>query len=96
MTIGRVMVFSLRKRYHTSRVWYKLAACRESTILSCIMREKSLRFAEPLKCKVRWTLHAAKTLARCNARTTGSTFALSSRERFSAFCYFVLLFVVFS
>ncbi|KXA17810.1 hypothetical protein HMPREF3216_00986, partial [Gardnerella vaginalis] len=31
---------------------------------SCIMREKSPRFAEPLKRKVQWTLRAAKTLAR--------------------------------
>ena len=28
------------------------------------MREKSPRFAEPLKRKVQWTLRAAKTLAR--------------------------------
>ena len=45
------------------------ANAHESTISSCIMREKSLRFAELLRCKVQWTLHAAKTLACCNART---------------------------
>ncbi|EPI50217.1 hypothetical protein HMPREF1576_01080 [Gardnerella pickettii JCP7719] len=36
MTIGGVMVFSLRKRYHMSCVWYKLAACRESTCMGVL------------------------------------------------------------
>ena len=45
-------------------------------ILSCVTREKSPRFAEPLKRKVQWTLRAAKTFARLDRANDISYLAL--------------------
>ncbi|EIK83276.1 hypothetical protein CGSMWGv00703Bmash_05065 [Gardnerella pickettii 00703Bmash] len=45
------------------------------------MREKSPRFAEPLKRKVQWTLRAAKTLARLDR---ANDFPIRSAEQLKA------------